>query len=135
MSFIIRLFTWWNRATLSTGLWTMLYGERVGEDEHGNVYYRTRGGKIDPALGFERRWVIFKGECDGSGTPNGWYGWLHHTFDTPPTKEDYKPKDWELPHLANQTGSPQAYRPPGSTLAVGERPRAGGDYTAWRPEG
>ncbi len=51
MSYFVRLFTWWNRATLSTGLWTLLYGERVGEDEFGNVYYRTRGGKIDPALG------------------------------------------------------------------------------------
>ena len=61
MSYFIRLFTWWNRATLSTSLWTLLYGERVGEDEFGNVYYRTRGGKIDPALGFERRSVIYKG--------------------------------------------------------------------------
>ena len=61
MSYFVRLFTWWNRATLSTSLWTLVYGERVGEDEFGNVYYRTRGGKIDPALGFERRWVIYKG--------------------------------------------------------------------------
>ena len=51
MSYIVRFFTWWNKATLSTGLWTLLYGERVGQDEFGNVYYRRRGGKIDPALG------------------------------------------------------------------------------------
>ena len=67
MSYFVRLFTWWNGATLSTGLWTLLYGERVGEDEFGNVYYRTRGGKIDPALGFERRWVIYKGYAEASG--------------------------------------------------------------------
>jgi NADH:ubiquinone oxidoreductase subunit len=135
MSVFSRLFTWWDRATLSTSLHTMLYGERVGEDEHGNVYYRRRGGKIDPALLFERRWVIYKGYAEGSATPSGWYGWLHHTVDTPPTEEDYKPKDWELPHQENLTGTPLAYRPPGSTLASGQRPPAGGDYSAWRPEG
>ena len=37
------------------------YGELVGEDEFGNRYYRTKGGKIDPTLGFERRWVIYNG--------------------------------------------------------------------------
>ena len=43
-----------------------LYGERVGEDEFGNRYYRTKGGKIDPALGFERRWVIYNGYAEAS---------------------------------------------------------------------
>ena len=75
MSYIVRFFTWWNKATLSTGLWTMLYGEKVGTDEFGNVYYRRRGGKKDKALGFERRWVIFNGYCEGSAIPQGWYGW------------------------------------------------------------
>jgi NADH:ubiquinone oxidoreductase subunit len=135
MSYILRFFTWWNRATLSTGLWTLLYGERVGEDESGNVYYRTRNGKIDPALSIERRWVIFKGYAEGSAIPPGWYGWLHNTVDTPPTQETYVAKEWELPHQENLTGTPGAYRPPGSTLATGVRPRAGGDYAAWRPEG
>jgi NADH:ubiquinone oxidoreductase subunit len=135
MTALVRLFTWWHRATLSTSLHTLLRGERVGEDEFGNVYYRTRGGKIDPALGIERRWVIYKGEAEGSGTPPGWYGWLHHTVDTPPTKESYTPKEWELPHQENKTGTTQAYRPPGSLLAEGKRPPTGGDYAAWSPEG
>jgi NADH:ubiquinone oxidoreductase subunit len=135
MSSFFRVFTWWNQAPLSTSLWTLLYGERVGEDEFGNVYYRRRGGKIDPALGFERRWVIYKGYAEGSNTPTGWYGWLHHTFDTPPTKESYTPKEWELPFQENMTGTPLAYRPPGSILATGQRPPASGDYDAWRPEG
>ena len=59
-SFLLKLFTWWNSQTFGTQLWTWLYGEAVGEDEFGNRYYRTRGGKIDPALGFERRWVIYQ---------------------------------------------------------------------------
>ena len=135
MSFIVRFFTWWNRSTLSTAIYTLLMGERVGEDEFGNVYYRTKGGRKDRALGFDRRWVIYNGYAEGSATPPGWYGWLHHTVDTPPTKESYTPKDWELPFQENMTGTPQAYRPPGSLLASGQRPPAGGDYSAWRPEG
>jgi len=57
-SFLIKVFTWWNSQTFGTQFWTWLYGEAVGEDEFGNCYYRTRGGKIDPALGFERRWML-----------------------------------------------------------------------------
>ena len=32
------------------------------------------------------------------------------------------------------TGTPLAYRPDGSLLASGERPRVTGDYDAWSPE-
>jgi NADH:ubiquinone oxidoreductase subunit len=135
MSYIVRFFTWWNKATLSTGIYTMLMGERVGEDEFGNVYYRTKGGRKDRALGFDRRWVIYNGYAEGSATPPGWYGWLHHTVDTPPTQENYKPREWELPYLQNMTGTAQAYRPPGSILSAAQRPPTGGDYDAWRPEG
>jgi NADH:ubiquinone oxidoreductase subunit len=135
MSVIVRFFTWWNKATLSTSVWTWLFGERVGEDEFGNVYYRRRRGKIDPALRFERRWVIFNGYAEGSAVPPGWYGWLHHTVDVPPTQESYSPKEWQLPYVPNRTGTPAAYRPPGSALSAGQRQPTGGDYQAWRPEG
>ncbi len=65
--------------------------------------------------------------------PPSWHGWLHHTVDTPPTEESYKPHDWQKPHRPNLTGTPGAYRPPGSTLALGRRPKATGDYKAWAP--
>ena len=65
-SFLLRLFTWWNSQTFGTQFWTWMYGERVGEDEFGNRYYRTRDGKIDRTLGFERRWVIFNGYAEAS---------------------------------------------------------------------
>ena len=72
-------------------MWTALYGEFVGEDEFGNRYYRTKGGKIDPALGFERRWVIYNDYAEASQIGPAWHGWIHHTVDTPPTEEKYKP--------------------------------------------
>ena len=68
-TFFLRFFTWWNGQTFGTLLTTSLYGEFVGEDEFGNRYYRTKGGKIDPALGFERRWVIYNGVAEASSVP------------------------------------------------------------------
>ncbi|HVB90020.1 MAG TPA: NADH:ubiquinone oxidoreductase subunit NDUFA12 [Beijerinckiaceae bacterium] len=134
-TFLTQFFTWWNGQTLGTRLHTWRFGEFVGRDEFGNAYYRWAGGRIDPVLGFERRWVIYAGESEGSMTPPGWYGWLHHTADAPPTAETYEAFPWELPYQPNLTGTPDAYRPAGSTLAAGTRPPATGDYEAWRPEG
>jgi NADH:ubiquinone oxidoreductase subunit len=131
--FLLKLFTWWNGQTFGTQLWTWRFGELVGEDEQGNLYYRTRGGKIDPSLGFERRWVIYNGYAEATRVPPSWHGWLHHTVDLPPTEESYTPHAWEKPHVPNMTGTPAAYRPSGSTLASGRRPKATGDYQPWTP--
>lgn len=133
--FLIQFFTWWNGQTLGTRLHTWRFGERVGEDEQGNVYYRTRGGALDPALGIERRWVIYNGPAEGSRVPPGWHGWLHHRTDVPPGKDDFKPREWQEPHRANMTGTPDAWRPQGSALSTGARPAATGDYQAWTPGG
>ena len=129
--FLLHWFTWWNGANFNTRFYTRRHGQFVGHDELGNAYYRKPG--IDPALGFERRWVIYNGVSEASATPPGWNGWLHHTVDTPPTEEDYKPHPWELPHMANPTGTPAAIRPDGSTLKPGPRQPTGGDYEAWSP--
>lgn len=131
--FFLKLFTWWNGQTFGTQFWTWRFGELVGQDEQGNRYYRTTGGKIDPTLGFERRWVIYNGVAEATRIPPGWYGWMHHRVDTPPTEAKYAPREWEKPHLPNLTGTPAAYRPSGSTLAAGRRPKATGDYEPWTP--
>ena len=131
--FLLKFFTWWSGQTFGTQLWTWRFGELVGQDEQGNRYYRTAGGKIDPTLGFERRWVIYNGYAEASRVPPSWHGWIHHTVDTPPTADAYTPREWEKPHQPNMTGTPGAYRPSGSTLASGRRPKATGDYQAWTP--
>jgi len=132
-SFLLKLFTWWNRQTFGTQVWTWLYGEFVGEDEFGNRYFRTRDGKIDAALGLERRWVVYSGEAEASLVPPSWHGWLHHTVDIPPTRESYQARAWQKPHRPNLTGTPGAYRPSGSLAAENRRPRATGDYKPWTP--
>ena len=130
---LLYIFTWWNKQTIGTALWTRRFGEFVGQDEFGNRYFRTRGGAVDPTLGFQRRWVIYKGYAEASTIPPGWYGWIHHRTDVPPTEEAYTPRSWQKPHIRNLTGSPAAYRPKGSVLAGRARPRVTGDYSAWTP--
>jgi NADH:ubiquinone oxidoreductase subunit len=131
-TFFLKFFTWWNSQTFGTQLNIWRYGVFVGEDEAGNKYYRSSYAK-DPALGHERRWIVYNGVAEASRIPPGWWGWMHHKTDTPPTEEAYEPRSWQQPHRPNMTGTPEAYRPPGSTLATGKRPKATGDYQAWTP--
>ena len=128
--FFTQFFTWWNGQTLNTRFHTWRHGVRVGQDEFGNTYYQ--GGTFD---GRPRRWVIYKGYSEASDIPPGWHGWMHHRTDTPPTDEKYAPREWQKPHQPNLTGTPNAYRPQGSVLRSGERPRVTGDYDAWTPGG
>jgi NADH:ubiquinone oxidoreductase subunit len=63
-----------------------------------------------------------------------WHGWLHHTFEAPPTALPFKVKAWEKPHVPNLSGTPFAWRPPGSLWRGGRRPKATGDYQPWVPD-
>ena len=131
--FLLRFFTWWTGYTFGTQFWTWRFGELVGTDEFGNRYFRTKGGKIDPTLGFERRWVLYNGYAEPTSVPPSWHGWLHHPSTSRRPKRPTLPREWEKPHQPNLTGSAGAYRPSGSTLASGRRPKATGDYQPWTP--
>ncbi len=126
MSLIKQIFTWWDGQTAGTRLWTWRKGVRVGVDSQGNIYYRERHR--------DRRWVIYNGAVEASRIPPEWHGWLHHTVDALPDEETRYKKRYELPHQANQTGTPNAYRPRGSILNAAKRPKATGDYEAWSPD-
>lgn len=130
---LLELFTWWNSETMGTRLFTKRHGELVGTDQFGNTYYRSKGGAKDPTIGFQRRWVIYKGEAEASAIPPGWHAWMHHKVDTPPTEETYVPRSWEREHHSNRTGTPLAHRPKGSLLSEAHRPKVTGDYDAWTP--
>ena len=123
MGLIAEIFTWWNGQTLGTRLFTWRRGEKVGEDAEGNSYYQSRSG--------EKRWVIFDGESEASRVSPEWHGWLHHTFNEPPTEAPLPRKTWEKSHVPNLTGTEAAYQPPGSILGEG---RGRKDYDAWVPE-
>lgn len=124
MYFLKRLLTWWNSQTLGTQLFTWRRGIRVGSDDQGNIYYQTADSK--------RRWVIYNGEMQASRVSPDWHGWLHFTWNEPPTQVPLVHKVWEKPHLENLTGSDAAYAPPGSIRRA--EPAARKDYEAWQPE-
>lgn len=120
---LLRLLTWWNTATWNTAFTTWLRGKKVGEDAQGNVYYESAKGK---------RWVIFNGTIEASKISPEWHGWLHYTWDQPPTKAAPLRQVWEQPHQENLTGTPGAYLPAGSLRRAEPAPRR--DYEAWQPE-
>jgi NADH:ubiquinone oxidoreductase subunit len=124
LDFIKRSVTWWNGQTLGTQLFTWRKGEKVGEDDQGNTFYRSRDGK--------RRWVIFNGGSEASRVSPDWHGWLHHTWDETPSEAPMVHKAWEKPHLPNLTGTSRAYAPAGSIRRTDPEERR--DYEAWSPE-
>jgi NADH:ubiquinone oxidoreductase subunit len=124
MYFLKRLLTWWNSQTIGTQLFTARRGIRVGTDAQGNLYYQTKDAK--------KRWVIYNGEMEASRVSPDWHGWLHFTWDQPPSEVPLVHKAWEKPHLENLTGTAAAYVPPGSIRRA--VPEARRDYEAWQPE-
>lgn len=121
---LLRAVTWWHGQTLNTQLWTARHGVRVGEDAEGNIYYQSKDG--------DRRWVIYNGEAEASRVSPEWHGWLHHTWQSPPTESPLPHKPWEKPHIENLTGTPLAYAPPGSIRR--REPVERQDYEAWTPD-
>lgn len=124
VSKILSAFTWWNGQTLNTQFFTWRKGEKVGEDAQGNIYYRNSDDS--------KRWVIFNGEIEASRINPDWHGWMHRTYDEPPTDKPLVHKEWEKPHQENLTGTMLAYAPSGSIRR--EKPADRGDYEAWTPE-
>jgi NADH:ubiquinone oxidoreductase subunit len=126
-------FTWWNGASFGSYFHIGRRGVKVGQDEFGNTYYEARDNRCSYD-NRKRRWVIYKGYAEASKIPPEWHGWMHYTWDDPPTRSPVMRRSWELDHQPNLTGTPLAYRPRGSIVRGGERASASGDYQAWRPE-
>lgn len=109
-------------------LHTLLRGKKVGTDGFGNKYYR---GKARRGQARERRWVIYPKDAQASNVPAEWHGWLHHQTDRLPEGVSPYAKSWQKPHLPNQSGTVNAYLPPGKKN--GKRDAATADYVAWQP--
>ena len=103
LTFIKKIFTWWNQETLGTKIFTIFFGKLVGTDKYGNKYYENKK-KI-------KRWVIYNDEIDASKIPNEWYSWIHFTSNKIENVHELKKYEWQKPHLSNQTGTEDAYHP------------------------
>ncbi len=125
---LMRIFTWWNGATLGTSLFSWRNGKAIGTDPAGNAYFESK----KPVSGQTRRWVMYQGPNDASRVPPEWFGWLHHQTDILPTDLP-APRAWVKEPVPNLTGTPAAYRPVGALERGGNRAAATGDYEAWSP--
>lgn len=122
--YLFRAVAWWKGPSWSTQLNTHRKGVKVGEDNEGNVYYQSQDGA--------RRWVIYNGDNEASRVNPEWHGWLHYTWDQPPTELELTQRPWQKPHLENLTGTAAAYAPAGSLRQP--KPVERSDYEAWSPE-
>ncbi|MEK7265319.1 MAG: NADH:ubiquinone oxidoreductase subunit NDUFA12 [Pseudomonadota bacterium] len=127
-----QLFAWWDTTTFGTSFTLQRLGAKeVGRDEQGNRYFEEK--TASGPNGDKRRFVIYHGIVEGSRVPPDWHGWMHHTFDEPPTVAPLRRRAFEKDHLPNMTGTPLAYHPPGSLSHAGGS-SAVSDYEAWSPE-
>ena len=107
ISFFKMIFTWWNRQTLGTFVYTLFTGKLVGKDESGNKYYTNSKGK---------RWVIYKNSVESSKIPSEWHLWIHSLNKNKPLN-NLRKFEWQKKHEENLTGTSKAHKPDGSLLS------------------
>jgi NADH:ubiquinone oxidoreductase subunit len=127
MGWLANAFTWWYGATWGTSITTRRFGNEVGRDDAGNIYYQD---KKSP----KRRWVIYSGNNDGSLVPPDWQAWLRGTIEDLPSKALPPVRKWQEKPTGNLTGTIEAFRPDGALGSGKLRPASTGDYEPWIPE-
>ena len=118
LTFLKKIFTWWNRETLGTRIKTILFGKLIGSDEYGNKYYQSKKGK---------RWVIYANEIDASKIPVEWYSWIHFMPNKIENIHKLVKHDWQKPHQPNLTGTDSAYYPNKNNKAATKK-----KYKSWK---
>ena len=118
LTFLKKIFTWWNRDTFGTRIKTILFGKFIGSDEYGNKYYQNKKGK---------RWVIYADEIDASKIPVEWYSWIHFMPNKIENIHKLEKHDWQKPHQPNLTGTDSAYYPNKNNKDATEK-----KYKSWK---
>ena len=118
LTFLKKIFTWWNQDTLGTRIKTILFGKLIGSDEYGNKYYQSKKGK---------RWVIYANEIDASKIPVEWYSWIHFMPNKIENIHKLEKHNWQKPHQANLTGTESAYYPNKNNKNASEK-----KYKSWK---
>ena len=119
-SFLKQIFTWWNRQTIGTFIYTLFTGKLAGRDEFGNKYYSNSKGK---------RWVIYKDKVEASKIPPEWHLWIHFLKKNVPLKNMDKFL-WQKKYEENLTGTKKAYKPNG--LLSSELTKDLKKYETWK---
>ncbi len=119
--FFKQIFTWWNRQTFGTFIYTLFNGKLVGSDEFGNKYYSSSSGK---------RWVIYKDTVESTKIPPEWHLWIHSHKNNKPIENPSK-FNWQKKYEENLTGTKRAYKPPGSLSSQSKKEIK--SYETWKP--
>jgi phospholipid/cholesterol/gamma-HCH transport system substrate-binding protein len=77
MSLLAQIFTWWNGPDARHAVLHLAQRQKGGRGRRGQRYYQTADGV--------RRWVIYNGASEATRIAPEWHGWLHHTWQEPPT--------------------------------------------------
>ena len=117
LTFLKKIFTWWNRETIGTRIKTILQGKLIGKDDQGNKYYENKKGN---------RWVIYANEIEASKIPVEWYSWMHHMPNKIEKKHNLEKYYWQKPHQENLTGTEAAYYPNKNKDGVKKK------YSSWK---
>ncbi len=132
------IFTWWNGATIGIRFTAWRRGRFIGEDDFGNRYYEAKDNR-DSYDARKRRWVIYNGYAEASKVPPDWHGWLHYTFDDPPTVAPLKRRalgEGAHPQPDRHAGRPGGRRARSRVPASGRTPpatiRPGARSRPWR---
>ena len=112
-----QFFTWWNRQTIGTFIYTLLTGKFVGKDEFENKYYTNRSGK---------RWVVYSGEIEATKISSDWYSWIHHINNKIEKSKDIKKYAWQKQSQPNKTGTSESYHPNKENNEIKKK------YTSWK---
>ena len=104
IDFFKLIFTWWNRQTIGTFIYTLFTGKLIGTDGFGNKYYSNSKGK---------RWVIYKDKVESSKISSEWHLWIHFLTNNRPS-DNPKKFEWQKKHEENLSGTTKAYKPDGS---------------------
>ena len=97
------IFTWWNGATIGIRFTVGRRANFIGEDDTGNRYHEAKDNR-DSYDARKRRWVTYRGYAEASKVPPDWHGWLHYTFDEPPTVEPLEAAELGKGPLAQSVG-------------------------------
>ena len=119
-NFLKLIFTWWNRQTIGTFIYTLLRGKFVGSDDFGNKYYSDSKGK---------RWVIYKNRRESSKIPPEWHLWIHFLTQKKPS-DNIRKFEWQKKYEENLTGTSKAYNPEGSLRSKSKKDMK--KYETWK---
>ena len=111
-------------------LYTIFKGSLVGEDYHGNKYYKSN---ISHGIKKEKRWVIYKKENDPTNIDPDWHAWLNHVVTEIPQIKNKKKYYWQKKITPNSTGTKNAYLPKGHILNREKKENKIKNYESWNP--